>query len=333
MSTGLSKSDSIFVAGHRGLIGSSLCRQLKLAGYSNIMTVNRDQLDLSQQQPVYDFLAERKPATVIIAAAKVGGILANSTYRSQFIAENLQIQNNLILGAHRAGVQRLVFLGSSCIYPRLAPQPMPEDCLLTGELEYTNRPYALAKIAGLELVAALRMETKRHYFSVMPTNLYGPEDNFHPLNSHVLPALLRRFWEAKRSVQSEVSIWGTGSAFREFLYVDDCANGIIHLMENFDESQLTKRGLTQKGWYHVNLGSGSETTIRDLAVTIKKIVGYEGTITFDTSKPDGTPRKLVDCSLASAMGWKAKVDLETGIRLTYDWLQTQFAKDPTQLRI
>ena len=329
----VNKAAKIFVAGHRGLIGSSLCRQLKELGYTNVLTATRAELDLADQTQVYDFIAKHKPDTVLVAAAKVGGILANSTYRVEFIAENLQIQNNLILGAHRANVPRLVFLGSSCIYPRMAPQPMPEGALLTGELEFTNRPYALAKIAGLELVASLRTQYGRNYFSVMPTNLYGPGDNFHPENSHVLPGLMRRFWEAKRKNLPEVAIWGSGAAFREFLYVDDCAEGIIFLMENFEEKELKERGLTQKGMYHVNLGSGMEVTIRDLAQLIKKCVGYDGAIRFDTTKPDGTPRKLVDSSLLNAMGWKAHTDLTTGIRKTFDWLQTEFAAHPDSLRL
>ena len=327
------KNVKIFVAGHRGLIGSALCRQLKAAGYSNVLTAPRCELDLCNQKSVYDFLRNERPHTVIVAAARVGGIYANGTYRAEFIAENLQIQSNLIWGAHLADVPRLVFMGSSCIYPRNVPQPMAESALLTGELEYTNRPYALAKIAGLELVSSLRMQFGREYLSVMPTNLYGPGDNFHPQNSHVLPGLMRRFWDAKRLGLPQVAIWGSGTAFREFLYVDDCADGIIHLMEHYDEAPLKARGLTEKGYYHVNLGSGMEVTIRELADLLRNCLGYQGNTVFDKTKPDGTPRKLVDSTLASEMGWKAKTSLESGIRRTFDWLQTQAGAQSKDLRL
>lgn len=314
-------------------MGASLCRQLTAQGYTNILTATHSELDLCNQQQVYDFIAQKKPHTLIVAAARVGGIHANGTYRAEFIAENLQIQNNLIWGSHLANIPRLVFLGSSCIYPRLAPQPMSESALLTGELEYTNRPYALAKIAGLELVASLRMQHGRNYFSAMPTNLYGPGDNFHPQNSHVLPGLLRRFWDAKRLGLPKVEIWGSGDALREFLYVDDCAEGIIHLMENFDEKAIIERGLNKSGFFHVNLGSGMEVSIRDLSILLKSIVKYEGEVAFDRSKPDGTPRKLLNSSLANAMGWRAHTLLESGIRQTFEWLQGEFANRPASLRL
>jgi GDP-L-fucose synthase len=254
-----------------------------------------------------------------VAAALVGGIHANNTYRSEFIYQNLQIQNNIIWSAHELGINNLIFLGSSCIYPRQAPQPMPEGCLLTGPLEYTNRPYAIAKIAGMELVNCIRQQYGRNYFSVMPTNLYGPGDNFHPENSHVMPALIRRFVEAKAQNAAEVVIWGSGTPLREFLHVDDCADAIVHLMETVKNGSLETLPPARDGWYHVNVGSGSEVSIADLAQTVSDAVGFKGKLVFDRSKPDGTPRKLMDNSLLRGLGWTPKISLKEGVQSTVKW--------------
>lgn len=309
----LNKSDRIFVAGHRGLVGSALVRSLSSKGYENLILKDHISLDLMDRDSVTSFYAEEKPDVVILAAAKVGGIHANNTKRADFIYQNLTIQNNVIWGAYQSGVRKLVCLGSSCIYPRNAPQPMPENCLLSSPLEMTNRPYAVAKIAGLELVNSLRNQFGCDYFSVMPTNLYGIGDNFHPQDSHVLPALLRRVVEAKESGASEIVIWGSGTPLREFMTADDCADAIVFLLEKGD--------LTFPSQYesHINIGSGQEISILALVKLIAKVVSYAGKIVNDVSKPDGTPRKLLDVSLLTAMGWSAKTSLEDGIRQTYEW--------------
>jgi GDP-L-fucose synthase len=285
----------IFVTGHKGLIGSAVVRSLQNKGYKNILVRDRSQVDLLNQTEVYGFYAEHKPDVVINCAAKVGGIHANSTYGADFIFENLQIQNNVIWGAHLHDVQRLVFLGSSCIYPKNCPQPMREEHLLTGELEPTNQPYALAKIAGLEMVNSIRKQYGRDWFSVMPTNLFGPGDNYHPLNSHVLPALIRRFAEAHKAGAPEVAVWGSGKPRREFLYSLDCAEMIVSLMERSDLGEYFDREFGGK-FCHLNLGTGEDVSIAELANMVTEAVGYQGKIVFDASKPDGTLRKLQDVS-------------------------------------
>lgn len=315
------KAQKIYIAGHRGLIGSSLVRNLKHRAYTNIIGKTHKELDLLDPVKTREFLAAEKPDTVIVAAALVGGIHANNTYRSEFIWQNLQIQDNLIWTAHELKIPNLVFLGSSCIYPRQAPQPMQETCLLTGSLEYTNRPYAIAKIAGMELVNCIRQQFGRNYFSVMPTNLYGPGDNFHPENSHVLPALIRRIVEARDTKAPEVVIWGSGTPLREFLHVDDCADAIVHLMETVKTGTLEALPPARDGWFHVNVGSGSEVSISDLAHMIVEAVGYPGKLVFDRSKPDGTPRKLMDNAVLRSLGWSPKVTLKEGISSTVDWYQ------------
>ena len=329
----LSRDHKIFVAGHRGLIGSALVRNLKDCGYTNVITRGREELDLLDSNAVYQFLESNKPDAIILSAAMVGGIYANNTYRSEFIFNNLQIQNNVIWNAHKLDIDRLIFLGSSCIYPRNAPQPMPEEALLTGMLEFTNRPYALAKISGLELTNSIRLQYGRNYFSVMPTNLYGPGDNFHKKNSHVLPALIRRFIEAREQKSPEVVVWGSGTPKREFMYVDDCANAIIFLMENFSEEKIKGTAIEKYGWSHVNLGSGDEVTILELANIIAESVGYEGRIVFDSSKPDGPPRKLVDITVLKNIGWKPKIHLREGVERTVSWFMEKQKDDPSSLRL
>lgn len=315
----LNKSDKIYVAGHRGLIGSAILRNLSSKGYDNVVYRTHKEMDLLRQDQVYQFLEVEKPDCIILAAAMVGGIHANNTYRSEFIYNNLQIQNNVIWSAHALDIPKLVFLGSSCIYPRDARQPMAENALLSGPLEPTNRPYALAKIAGLELINALHTQHGRDYFSVMPTNLYGPGDNFHPENSHVLPALLRRFIEAEDANLPKIEIWGSGKPKREFLFVDDCADAIVYLLENCSAEDLTTTDLGNSTWNHINLGSGVEITIRELAETIATASGYKGELAFNTSKPDGTPRKLVDTTKLQSLGWQAKTSLAEGIAKTIAW--------------
>jgi GDP-L-fucose synthase len=301
----MNKASRIFVTGHRGMVGSAILRRLQQLGYTGLLTRTRAELDLLDQTAVHRFLAEACPDYVFIAAAKVGGIQANNLYRADFLYENLQIQNNLIHGAHAAGVQRLMFLGSSCIYPRDCPQPIKEDYLLTGPLEPTNEPYAIAKIAGIKLCESFQRQYGRHYISVMPTNLYGPNDNYDLASSHVLPALLRKAHEAKLRGDAEYVVWGTGTPRREFLYVDDLAEACVHLMEAGYDGEL------------VNLGTGEDVTIRELAETVMRVVGFEGRIVFDSSKPDGTPRKLLDVSRARTLGWQAKVPLHEGIARAY----------------
>jgi GDP-L-fucose synthase len=301
----LELNSKIYVAGHRGMVGSAIVRKLQADGYTNIITRYKKELDLRRQDTVEKFFAEEKPEYVFLAAAKVGGILANSTYPADFMYDNMMIEMNVIKAAYDNGVKKLMFLGSSCIYPRLAPQPMQESCLLSSALEKTNEAYALAKISGLKYCEYLNRQYGTDYISVMPTNLYGPNDNYHPENSHVLPALIRRFHEAKETGAKTVTIWGTGTPLREFLYVDDLADACVFLMNTYSGNET------------VNLGIGKEITISELAATVKKVVGYEGEIIYDTSKPDGTPRKLLDVSKLERLGWKYKTELEEGIKLSY----------------
>lgn len=302
----MDKNAKIFVTGHRGMVGSALVRRLEKGGYTKIITAGRAELDLLDQKAVTSFLADHKPDYIFIAAAKVGGIQANNVYRADFLYQNLMIEANLIHGAHLAGVQRLMFLGSSCIYPRDCPQPIKEDYLLTGPLEQTNEPYAVAKIAGIKLAESYNRQYGRQYTSAMPTNLYGPNDNYDLANSHVLPALIRKAHEAKLRGDAEYVVWGSGTPRREFLYVDDLADACVYLMEQGYDGAL------------VNIGTGEDVTIRELAETVMKIVGFEGRIVYDTSKPDGTPRKLLDVSRLESLGWRATTPLIQGIRHAYD---------------
>jgi GDP-L-fucose synthase len=310
----MSKHDRIFIAGHRGMVGSAIVRKLRERGYTNLITRTRTELNLVQQADVRKFFESEGIDQVYLAAAKVGGILANNTYPAEFIHQNLMIEANIIHEAWHAGVKRLLFLGSSCIYPRLAPQPMAESMLLTGVLEATNEPYAIAKIAGIKLCESYNRQYHTDYRSVMPTNLYGPGDNYHPENSHVIPGLLRRFHEAKQSGAPEVLIWGTGAPMREFLYVDDMAEACMHIMELSSEAYARN---TQPMLSHINIGTGEDLSIRDLATVISDIVGYQGRISFDTSKPDGTPRKLMDVARLHSLGWRAKIGLREGLALAY----------------
>ncbi|MGX9418443.1 GDP-L-fucose synthase [Vibrio sp. WJH972] len=306
----------VFVAGHKGMVGSAIVRQLSQEGLVEIITRDRSELNLLDQVEVRHFFQDQQIEQVYLAAAKVGGIVANNTYPAEFIYQNLTIQNNIIHSAHEAGVQELLFLGSSCIYPKLAEQPMQEDALLTGTLEETNEPYAIAKIAGIKMCESYNRQYGRNYRSVMPTNLYGMNDNFHPENSHVIPALLRRFHEAKLANQAEVVAWGTGKPMREFLYVDEMAAASIYVM-NLDEE--TYQANTESMLSHINVGTGIDCTIRELVETVAKVVGYQGNIVFDTTKPDGAPRKLMDVSRLANLGWKAQVSLEQGLATTYQW--------------
>lgn len=302
----MKKDSKIYVAGHRGMVGSAIVRKLKSEGYDNLVMRSSQELDLRDQAAVQAFFAAEKPEYVFLAAAKVGGILANNTYRAEFIYDNLILETNVIHAAHVYGVQKLLFLGSSCIYPKLAPQPLKEEYLLSGYLEPTNQPYAIAKIAGIELCNAYRAQYGSNFISAMPTNLYGPNDNYNLEKSHVLPALLRKFIEAKDQQLPNVTIWGSGTPLREFLHVDDLADACLFLMHHFNEAGF------------VNVGFGSDISIADLAGLIKAIVGYEGALIFDTSKPDGTPRKLMDVSKLSQLGWQASIDLASGIRAVYE---------------
>ena len=306
----MKKDAKIYVAGHRGMVGSAICRELERQGYTNIITRTHAQLDLCRQDAVDGFFAEERPEYVFLAAAKVGGIQANSEAPADFMYQNMMLEMNVIYSAWRNGCRKLEFLGSSCIYPRLAPQPMKEDCLLTSPLEETNEAYALAKIAGLKYCAYLNKQYGTDYISVMPTNLYGPNDNYHPEHSHVLPALIRRFHEAKVAGAPSVICWGDGSPLREFLYVDDLANFCVYLMNHYSEDET------------VNAGSGKEISIRELAELVARVVDYRGEILWDTSKPNGTPRKLLDVSKAKTLGWTSRVELEEGIPLAYqDFLE------------
>lgn len=314
MSFQLNKSAKIYVAGHQGMVGSAIARILKQKGCNNLVTRSRAELDLTQQQEVNRFFEFEKPEQVYLAAAKVGGIYANNAYPAEFIYQNLMVQVNVIEAAYRSGVKKLLFLGSSCIYPRLAPQPMKENSLLTGPLEPTNEPYAIAKIAGIKLCESYNRQYGVDYRSVMPTNLYGPGDNYHPENSHVIPALIRRFHEAKANNSSQVVVWGTGNAKREFLFVEDMAEASIYVM-NLDFEDYRNAVLPMQS--HINVGFGTDITIRDLAQTIAKVVGFEGKIEFDSTKPDGAPRKFLDCSLLNRLGWSPKVQLEAGLKIAY----------------
>ena len=310
----MNKNDKIYVAGHRGMVGSAIVRRLQKEGYNNLVTRTSEQLDLRNQEAVARFFESEKPDYVFLAAAKVGGIVANNTYRADFIYDNLTIQNNLIHQSFLHKVTKLAFLGSSCIYPKLAPQPLSEESLLTGLLEATNEPYAIAKIAGIKMCDAYRAQYGCNFISLMPTNLYGPNDNYDLEKSHVLPALIRKFHTAKEQGLPEVVIWGTGTPLREFLHVDDLADACLFLMNTYNEAGL------------INVGTGTDLSIKDLAMLVAKIVDYQGRLIFDTSKPDGTPRKLMDVSKLTNLGWQAKIDLEQGIKMTYDALKlTSFA--------
>jgi GDP-L-fucose synthase len=318
----MDKRSKIYIAGHRGLVGSAIMRGLKQKGYSNLVTRAHAELDLANQKATETFFAEEQPAYVILAAAKVGGIYANNVYPAEFIRDNLAIQTNVIHEAYRSGVKRLMFLGSSCIYPRLAPQPIREECLLTGPLEATNRPYALAKIAGIEMCWSYNRQYGTKYLAAMPTNLYGPGDNYHPENSHVIPALIRKFHEAKIHNSPTVTVWGTGTPRREFMYSEDMADACIYLMNLTDEKFVSLLGSDESkaGRFEpplVNVGVGEDISIHDLALTIGEVVGFRGNLIFDTSKPDGTPRKLMDTTRLHSMGWRARTSLIEGLANAY----------------
>ncbi|MCW9065238.1 MAG: GDP-L-fucose synthase [Ignavibacteriaceae bacterium] len=304
----------IYIAGHTGMVGSAITSELQKRGYKNLILKNYPDLDLIRQKDVEDFFSSEKPEIVIVAAAKVGGILANNTYRAEFIYDNLMIESNIIHNAHKVGVEKLIFLGSSCIYPKLAKQPLKEEYLLSDYLEYTNEPYAIAKIAGIKLCENYFRQYCSNFYSVMPTNLYGPNDNFDLQNSHVLPAFIRKFHEATEKKEKEVVVWGSGKPLREFLYVEDLADAILFLMENVNAEDLYEKGIT-----HLNIGTGKDISIDGLANMITEIVGYKGSINHDTSKPDGTPRKLLDVSRINSLGWKYRTELRVGIEKTYYW--------------
>ena len=313
-------NDKIYIAGHRGLVGSAIVRQLEERGFTNLLMRTHKELDLTNQSQVQNFFQKENPDYVILAAAKVGGIHANNTYPADFIYQNMMIETNVINSAYENKVKRLLFLGSTCIYPKAVEQPMREDALLTDVLEPTNEPYALAKIAGIKLCESYNRQHGTDFRSVMPTNLYGVNDNFHPENSHVIPALMRRFHEAKINNHAEVVVWGTGNAMREFLYVDDMAQASLFVLELDEE---TYKANTQPMLSHINVGTGKDVTIREMAETMKQVVGFKGELTFDTTKPDGSPRKLIDVSRLSNMGWKYSVDLEEGLKKTYKWYFNQ----------
>ena len=308
----MNPDSKIYVAGHRGLAGSAIVRALRDRGYNNLLLKTSAELDLRSQADVEAFFQAEKPDYVFLAAAKVGGIHANNLYRAEFIYDNLMIECNIIHSAYRAEVKKLLFLGSSCIYPKFCPQPMQEEHLLTGALEQTNEPYAIAKIAGLKLCENYRRQYGADFIAAMPTNLYGINDNFDLANSHVLPALMRKFHEAKQKNAPFVEVWGTGEALREFLFVDDLADALLFMMENYSETQF------------LNVGTGQEVSIRELALTIKAVVGYEGEIKFDTTKPDGTPRKLLDVSKLRGIGWQPKTEFKAGVEKTYDWFVSNY---------
>jgi len=312
--------DKIYIAGHRGLVGSAIVRQLESRGFTNLLMRTHKELDLTNQVQVQTFFEQEKPDYVILAAAKVGGIHANNTYPADFIYQNMMIEANVINSAYENKVKRLLFLGSTCIYPKAVEQPMREDALLTSVLEQTNEPYALAKIAGIKLCESYNRQHGTDFRSVMPTNLYGINDNFHPENSHVIPALMRRFHEAKINNDAEVAVWGTGNAMREFLCVDDMAAASLFILELDEE---TYQANTQPMLSHINVGTGKDVTIREMAKTMKEVVGFKGNLTFDTTKPDGSPRKLIDVSRLSNMGWKYSIDLEGGLKKTYKWYLNQ----------
>ncbi|MBL4669524.1 MAG: GDP-L-fucose synthase [Flavobacteriales bacterium] len=302
----MNKTDKIYIAGHRGMVGSAIVRKLTTDGFSNLIFKTSTELNLTNQQAVNDFFTTEQPEYVFLAAAKVGGILANNVYRADFIYQNIMIESNIIHAAHINKASKLLFLGSSCIYPKMATQPLKEEYLLTNTLEETNEPYAIAKIAGIKMCEAYRAQYNCNFISAMPTNLYGPNDNYDLKSSHVLPALIRKFHTAKENGNNSVELWGTGSPMREFLHVDDLAEACVFLMENYNEKQF------------VNIGTGTDITIKELALTIKKIVGFTGDLTFDTSKPDGTPRKLMDVSKIHQLGWKHKINLNEGIEKVYN---------------
>jgi GDP-L-fucose synthase len=308
------KNKKIYLAGHTGMVGSAIYRELLSLGYKNIITKDLIELDLRSQSAVEKFFATTKPEVLIIAAAKVGGILANNTYRAEFLYDNLMIEANLTHSSYLNKVEKVVFLGSSCIYPKLAPQPLKEEYLLTDTLEFTNEPYAIAKIAGIKLCESYYRQYGCNYISAMPTNLYGPNDNFNLETSHVLPAMIRKFHEAKVQGKDSVIIWGTGKPLREFMYVEDLANAIVFMMENIQAKDLYEKGIT-----HLNVGSGKDITIADLAKLISEIIGFEGKIEYDSSKPDGTPRKLMDVTRINSLGWQFKTELSDGIAKTYEW--------------
>jgi len=309
----MDQTSRIYIAGHRGLVGSAICRRLQSEKYANLIEKTRQELDLLNQSAVDRFFAAEKPEYVFLAAARVGGILANSTQPAEFIYENLLVRTNVIDAAYRHGAKKLLFLGSSCIYPKFAPQPIHEDALLTSALEPTNEPYAIAKIAGLKMAEAYRKQYGFDAISLMPTNLYGPHDNFDPESSHVVPALIRRFHEAAQRNSPEVTLWGTGTVRREFLHVDDLADACVFLMQNYDQPEI------------INVGTGEDVTIRELAELIAEITGFRGRIVQDTSKPDGTPRKLLDVSRLNALGWRARINLREGLEQTYRWFTTHIA--------
>ena len=310
----MNKNAKIYIAGHRGLVGSAIVRKLEAEGYSNVVMRTSRELDLREQAAVRDFLASEKPDYVFLAAARVGGILANESYPADFIYQNLMIEANVIEASHQAGVKKLLCLGSTCIYPKLAPQPLKEEYLLSGPLEPTNEWYAVAKIAGIKLCQAYQRQYGCKFISAMPTNLYGPQDNFDLESSHVLPALMRKFHEAKANNEPSVTVWGSGKPRREFLHVDDCADACLFLMEHYEDEAI------------VNIGVGEDLTIAELAELVGKVVGYQGEIAYDTSRPDGTPRKLVDVAKINGLGWQASIPLEEGIRSTYAWFQENVAE-------
>jgi len=322
----MDKNAKIFVAGHRGLVGSAIVRKLKNEGYQNLVLKTRQELDLCDKKAVESFFKTEQPEYVFLAAAKVGGIQANNTYPADFIIQNIEIETNVITSALQVGVKRLLFLGSSCIYPRECPQPIKEEYLLTGPLEPTNEPYAIAKIAGIKMCESINRQHGTDFRSLMPTNLYGPEDNFHPENSHVIPGLLRRFHEAKVRGDKYVNVWGSGRPRREFMHVDDLASACVYIM-NLDKDIYDN--FTQPMLSHVNVGVGKDCSIKELAETIAEVVGFDGEICFDTSKPDGTPQKLLDISRISALGWSAKISLEEGLKHTYQW----FLENKESLRV
>ena len=319
----IEKDKKIFVAGHRGMVGSAIIRALKSQGYANIITKGREDLDLKNQLAVRSFYEEEKPDYVFIAAAKVGGIHANNEYPAEFIYDNLMIECNLIHEAYKSGVKDLIFLGSSCIYPKLAPQPMPESSLLTSTLESTNEPYAIAKIAGIKLCESYNRQYDTDYRSLMPTNLYGPGDNFHPVNSHVIPALIRKFHNAVKNNSPYVEVWGSGSAYREFLHVDDLANACLYVM-NLSKEALYKEVSAMQS--HINVGTGIDLTIKDLVELLKEVSGFEGDIQWDRSKPDGTPKKQLDISLIKSLGWTPSIDLKSGLKEAYSWFSNNIAE-------
>ncbi len=318
----IERTSKIYIAGHTGMVGSAILRKYQSEGYTNILTADYPGLDLTRQNEVEEFFQKEKPEYVIVAAAKVGGILANNTYRAEFLYDNLMIEANIIHSAYKNGVKKLLFLGSSCIYPKLAPQPLKEEYLLSGYLEYTNEPYAIAKIAGIKLCENYYKQYGSNFFSVMPTNLYGPNDNFDLKTSHVLPALIRKVHEAtlrqaqspKTSIPSVVEVWGTGTPKREFLYVEDLADAIFYLMNKVDAKDIYEQGIS-----HINIGTGEDLTIAELVEIIKKVVGFDGEIKYDTTKPDGTPRKLLDVTRLHELGWTHKTSLEEGIKKAYQW--------------